>query len=830
MNGRTIRRLIPYSLLPLSLIACALASSPWLRAFPASVLAVPLFGAALLSVLLPVVVIGIGVRKLWLTALIDVAGFVFFTMLAALHEPVGFADLYSGLVHGPSQILAFALPLVSPRTLLVAPIALCWISGAVIGECIGRGWQSVLPYATLLVTFGLSYAGTARAITSSTDGRRYDTLLAGALLLTLLLLRAAQAWIEQDLGAETTQPEGILPLRGLAVGTVLSVVIALLAAAVVQSSAFSGEPTTPARIPPLDQTQPLTPLSFVSGLRPSDPKSKGSELFKVTVDHRTSNYIGIADVDYYDGDGWSFHRTFRPSGGVIPIDSDPSVRAPGKTVSQQYTIDKGPMTTVPWMPFLYRPEKVTGTGVNIDPDSGMVVPNRPLRGGDRYSVRSRATPTTFDRLAKSALPGTSPPPSATLVPGAVSTSLDAIIGSLENETHTQRLPAVPFLQAVMSDLRSNYALSGSPTSAAPSPSTTSKPTPASTPTKRATSSRTSAAPSRTPTSAAPGATHAGGTSFSNVLASILGPTRAATPEQYATLVALVARQIGVPARLVTGFRIPPNGGSSTIPADTYSVTTAQAWTWVEIPVRGYGWVVLDAAPGTYAGPKVPPSAAAQPSQSPSSSPPQNALVTRANNNGHAVAPKSKVPTSRGISSTTIVVAVLIALAVLLVLLGLVLILRKRLRARRRRRRGDPRRRLLGAWQESLDVLEESGLPDLTYLTSAEIAARISEQFGGGSAAQAQYIGDSANAAIFSPTSWVGPAQADAAWRAQVVLRKSVRRRLNWRERAGAGLRYHRSKRVRPLVGPSSWAAAAKSRAAANTRGKHSTPRRRQRVH
>ncbi|MCW2595509.1 MAG: Transglutaminase-like superfamily protein [Jatrophihabitans sp.] len=805
-----VRRLVPYLLLPLSLIACALASSPWLRAFPSSVLSVPLFGAALLSVVLPVVVIGIGIRKLWLTALIDVAGFVFFVMLVALRAPAGFGDLVTGLVHGPSQILTFALPLVSPRTLLVAPVALCWLCGAVIGECIGRGWQSVLPYASVLVTFGLSYAATARAVTSSSDGQRYDTILAGALLLTLLLLRAAQAWVEQDAGAETTQPEGILPLRGLAIGTLLAVVIALVAAAVVQSSAFSGPPTTPARVPPLDQSTPLTPVSFVSGLRPADPRSNGTALFNVSVDRQTSNYIAIADVDFYDGDGWSFNRTFRPSGGVIPADNDPAVRAPGPPVSQQYTIAKGPMTSVPWMPFMYRPQKITGTAVNIDPQSGMVVPSRPLGAGARYSVRSAATPISFDKLPKTALLGTSAPPSDTLVPNAVGQSLGAVVTSLENETNTKSAPAVPFLQALMQDLRTSYALSGGPSAAASTPGASPSPRPG------------SPVPSSGPPSA-------GGTSFAGVLASILGSTRSATPEQYATLVALVAREIGVPARVVTGFRLPPEGSGSTIPAGTHTVTTADAWTWVEIPIRGRGWVVLDAAPGRYSGQK-PPSSAAPPSTlPPPPTPTQNALITTSNPNSHAVAPPSKVPTSDRVSATTLAI-VLIGLAILIVLLLVVLVLRKRVRARLRRRPGDPRRRLLGAWQESLDVLVESGLPDLTYLTSAEVAARTKERFGGETAAQALYIGDSANAAIFSPTSWVGAAEADAAWRAQTVLRKSVRRRLSLRERAGAGLRYHRTTRVLPVVGPSSWAAAAKARATAtSTRGRHST-RRRRRVH
>ncbi|MGI8677296.1 MAG: transglutaminase domain-containing protein [Jatrophihabitans sp.] len=816
-----IRRLVPFSLLPLALIACFLASSPWLRAFPAEVMAVPLIGASLLGVLLPVVVIAIGIRKLWLTALIDVIGFVFFTTLVTLREPSGFGDIYTGLVHGPSQVLSFALPLVSPRSLLVAPIALCWLSGVVMGECLGRGWQSVLPYATLLVTFGLSYASTTRAIVSTSDGHRYDTLLAGGLLLALLLLRSAQAWLEQDVGAETSQPDGMLPLRGLVIAAAVSGIVAVVAGLTVQASIFSGDPAAPQRVPPLDRGQPLSPLAFVAGLRPSDPNSAGAELFRVTLDRRASRYVAIADVDTYDGDGWSFSRKFRPSGGVIPADQDPTARPNGPSVTQQYQIEKGPMTSAPWMPFQYRPEKVAGTAVNIDATSGMVVPSRTLRARQSYSVRSSTSDVAFSALPRSTLIGTSSPPADTDLPPAVKRSLGDVVQSLRNETGTSPGDSpIVFMQAVLTDFRGNYALSGGPsvgaspsrTVVASSPATTSA-TATPTPTPTPTSAEASSSPGR----------RADGTSFANVLASILGPSRSATPEQYATLVALVARQLGIPARVVSGFRVGAGTGA-TVAAGTYRVTTKQAWTWVEIPVRGRGWVVLDASPDTYSSQKSSPSLSARPtpSQTPSSTP--NALLTQnPSNGGNGVAKKSRVPGANDVSATSIVLIVIVVLIAAMVLAALAFVLRKRLRVRRRRT-GDPRRRLIGAWQESLDVLVESGLPDVTSLTSAEVAASTAEHFGDEPAMQARYLGDSANAAIFSPTTRIGQQAADAAWRAEIVLRKSVRRRLTFRERIGAGVRYHRTRKPRPLVGPSSWAAAAKARGGTTTRARRTRKR------
>ena len=813
-----VRRIVPYALLPLSIIACCLASAPWLRAFPSSVMSVPLFGAALLSVLAPLIVVGVGVRRLWLTALIDLVLLVFYELLVTLREPIGFPHLYTGLVHGPSQILSFALPLVSPRTLLVAPVALCWVAGAIVGECLARGWHSVLPYLTLLVTFGLAYAGTARAVTDSADGRRYDTILAGALLLTLLLLRAAQAWVAQDESAETTQPDGLLPLRGLAIGTALSVVIAVAASAIVQSSSFDSHATTLNRVPPLDQSQPLTPVAFVAGLRPSNPKSDGTVLFRVATNRPASDYISLATVDFYDGDGWSFSRTFRPSGGVVPADTDPALRPHTAPVTQEFTIGKGALTTVPWMPYLSRVQKVTGTAVNIDADSGMIVPAHGLQAGDSYTVQSAVPSKTFDQLGKTAQLEAGSPIDTTLANG-LATPLSTLILSLSTETGVSSDQVIPFLQAVAKDFRTRDALAGAPASATPSASTTSghrfvqppaRPTTHSTarktPTHRATpTARPTPSPTPTPSSAP----HTGGTSFADVLASIRG-AHSATPEQYATLMALIARKLNVPARVVTGFRIPAGQHGT-----THAVTTADAWTWVEIPVSGQGWVVLDPSPGTYSGQQPRQSAAPQPSPTPTPSSTPNALLTQSNQGGHAVAPKSKVPHSKGLPAWTIALIVVIAIVVLIALLIGLLLFRKAMRVRRRRHVGDPRRRLLGAWQESLDVLTEAGLPDLTNLTSAEVVASTADRFGGEPAVQARFIGDAANIAIFSPTSLVGPADADAAWRAQAAMSKAVRRRLGWRDRFNARLRYHRTHRTAMLVGPASWAAAARERSAAS---------------
>lgn len=742
----TARRWVPLLVLPLALVLCGVASAPWLRAFPADVAAVPLFGTALLSVLLPVVVVAIGVRPLWLTALIDLAGFVFFTTLITLQEPLAVGQLWQGLTRGPSELLTFALPLVSPRTLLVAPVALCWLCGAVIGETIARGWRSVLPYAAALVTFGLSYAATTRAISGTADGRRYDTLLAGLLLVVMLLLRAVKTWLAADPTDETGSGArgGGMPPAALARGSLLAVAVAGIASLVVQTGVFAGPATPATRVPPLDTAAPVNPLSFVAGLRPADPTASGRRLFTVSFNRTASRYVAVADVDTYDGDSWTFTRQFRPSGGVVPADTDPSLR-PGGSVTQRYTVQAG-LADVAWLPFQYRPRDVDGVAVDIDPASGMIVPRQQLAAGQSYVVRSTASAGDVEDLPSSALVATSAPPAYTFLPLSVRRSIGTVVSALRNETRSTSSPPLAFLQALTTDLRANYALSGS---------------------------------ERAP--------RTGGTGFAGVLASILGPARAATPEQYATLVALVARAVGVPARVVTGFRV-GSGSDDTVDGGVYEVRAQAARTWVEIPVDGRGWVVLDAAPDRYGSVRPPASAAASPVPTPSPTP-TNALVTQAPSNaGNAVAPRSDVPGSTAPSTTQwLLLAGAVVLVVLLVVALLVGRKRRRIRARRR---GDPRRQVIGAWQETLDVLSESGVAGLGSLTSDEVADRAATTFGAETAESTRAVGAAADRAIFAPSAPIEPATAVAAWRGQAEVVRRIRRTQTGPQRLRSRVRYH----------------------------------------
>ncbi|HEX2904980.1 MAG TPA: transglutaminase domain-containing protein [Jatrophihabitans sp.] len=812
-----IRRAIPFSLAPLAILATGLSSSMWLRAFPAATLAIPLYGAAVLSVGFTYLLVSLTRRPMWLTVPAGTLAFLLYSLVVVLRSPVGFADLVHGFVDGPSQLLSFALPLVSPRSLMVWPVALAWLAGLLAGESLARSRLSLLPYGTWLAVFATGYAGGSRAMGPDPGmARRVDLAVGAALLVVLVLLRVAQGWLAQDerseaagrvVSSEDAASLNLLPLQRIAAGLLTAAVVAGLAVWAAGSSTFAGAPTVVKRVPSVINADPTTPMAYVAALRPADRKDPGTPLFDVTVTGSAPGYFALASVDYYDGDSWTFTRSFRPSGGVVPADTDPELASSAVPVDQRIQLRSDLISRTPWLPAIYRPQKVSGVAISVDPGSGMIVPTHGLSADSAYTVRSVPPAQTLTELPATWLPATSAAPVDSQLPGTVRTTLASVVAGFATETGKASVESGSFLQAVTQDLRTNYLLTdpaaaasaaasasasaarASGTSAAPRKPTGKGATAARSSTAgRSSTGARKARPSASPTvTASAGAI--GGTSFSAVLAAILGPQRSGTPEQYATLVALLARDLGIPARIVSGFRVTEPGGGHQLSAGSYTLTTKDAYSWVEIPVRGAGWVVLDPSPTRYADSNVQPSVGVSKTPTPSRTPSQAALVTQSDG-GHAVAPKSVVQaaaTHRGGWALVLVIPALVLAALALVLLAL--LARRRVRLYRRRHESDARRRVITAWQETLDVLTESGLGDLRALTGSEVRQATGERFGNVPAEQVKLVAAAADQAAFSLQSVVLDRDAEQAWQAHTVLRRAVRRELPWRDRLLATLRY-----------------------------------------
>lgn len=210
--------------------------------------------------------------------------------------------------------------------------------------------------------------------------------------------------------------------------------------------------------------------------------------------------------------------------------------------------------------------------------------------------------------------------------------------------------------------------------------------------------------------------------------------RRGTPEQFAASFAALGRLMGLPTRVVVGFRT-PTGVFSAGPGGRGTVTGAHATAWPEVLFDGVGWVPFDPMPdpGTSAVPlddellaKPTPPATPPVTVEPSSPPTMSAPPPSSS------APAAAAP--GGPSPAAVAGGAGGGLVALLVLLALTVVLLRAVRRHRRLDRGSAAERVLGAWDDILDTLTLAGAPPPEHLTAAEVAAHaatVASAAGGG---------------------------------------------------------------------------------------------------
>ena len=196
-------------------------------------------------------------------------------------------------------------------------------------------------------------------------------------------------------------------------------------------------------------------------------------------------------------------------------------------------------------------------------------------------------------------------------------------------------------------------------------------------------------------------------------------------EQYAVVMALMAAQVGLPARVVMGFS--PQGN----PSGTTTVTGADVKAWVEVPLEGYGWVAFhptppedqkleEQTPQTRAKPRIQVPQPPLPPQEPAELPPQP-----------PDAEQGDETLAQDFSWVWRLLAVLgISLGVLALLLGPALVM-VWLKVRRRTRRRNAERladRVSGGWDEIVDAAADVGTVLPSAATRREHAADLSVRY------------------------------------------------------------------------------------------------------
>lgn len=261
-------------------------------------------------------------------------------------------------------------------------------------------------------------------------------------------------------------------------------------------------------------------------------------------------------------------------------------------------------------------------------------------------------------------------------------------------------------------------------------------------------------------------------------------------EQYAVTAALMARQLGFPARVVFGF-VPGEGSSDD--AAPVEVRGENVSAWIEVDTEQYGWVTLDPTPEVR--------------EIPEELPEEPTVVSRPQ---QVIPPKAPDPTDQvddtPLDSTqeepesiepwlAVLLTVLRITGWVLLALGLIMspflsIIAIKWRRRRARRRAPTAlARIRGGWDEYADAVVDHGYDPPPSATRRELAATV----GG---ARASVLAAVTDRAVFAPAA-VGDDDADKVWRAVTDLGSGLSAgRTRWeRIRAAISLRSLRGYRA-----------------------------------
>lgn len=296
-------------------------------------------------------------------------------------------------------------------------------------------------------------------------------------------------------------------------------------------------------------------VSIKAQLQRQDP----IDLFRVTSEDGAS-YWRMFALDEFNGTEWSSSDPTLANAQSILTPAQLNTQFPrGATaLPQHYTI----LTDLrdAWLPMAYPPESVTLPLGGLKWDAELATAALPgdggIQAGYEYTVSSRVVAPTPEQLDAVRFPSPAEFGRFTFVPGDVNPAVAQLAEQWAPTTLT------PYRQvlAIQDHLRSapfTYSLDVKPTADA------------------------------------------------DALLEFLTKTHKGFCQQYATTMAIMVRELGLPARVVVGFQPGTRKGA------TYTVSTENAHSWVEVLFPDYGWLPFEptptranpiAQPGTYLNP------------------------------------------------------------------------------------------------------------------------------------------------------------------------------------------------------------------------------------
>lgn len=249
-------------------------------------------------------------------------------------------------------------------------------------------------------------------------------------------------------------------------------------------------------------------------------------------------------------------------------------------------------------------------------------------------------------------------------------------------------------------------------------------------------------------------------------------------EQYAAVMALMVRSLGLPSRVVMGFEVPAADGASV------EITGADVTAWVEVPFQGVGWVPFFPTPEEDQVPQTQdpdPQDRPEPQVLQPPDPPVEPPIVPPVDRSDADVEEEPAQEDDVVQQIVYWSAVVgIPLLVLLSPFLLILLLKAR-RRRRRRGTGPPTARIAGGWDELSDRVLDLGVVGSPGHTRQEAAGHVDGELSG---AATVALARRADAGVFAPEE-PSDAEVEAYWADVGSAVQRARRGVRWRRRTAA---------------------------------------------